>query len=131
VNSWKRALQGVAVCLCATLGLALPATSDSATSDDDLVLPLPPECEGELELVAIVYVADDPTRSMALVGAKRSHLVQIGGWIGERRVLDVGPRSLVLGPIDEPCLARLTERSPYGATPARRPRKRSRSRRRR
>jgi hypothetical protein len=76
-----------------------------------------------------VYAADDPSRSMALVGVKESSLVRIGSWVGDRRVLDMGPRSLVLGPTDEACLMPLTERSPRRPTrPPRR--KRSRSKRR-
>jgi hypothetical protein len=128
VKSWKRILRSVAVCLTITLGFAPSATADSATTDDDGVLPRPPACEDGLELVAIVCAVEDPTRSMALVGAKRSRLVQIGSWLGERQVLDLGPRSLVLGPVEDPCIARLTERSTRRqATPRRR---RSRPRRR-
>ena len=125
---WKRILHLTALGLVIA-GLGLTSTASSEVATAGVTLPRPPACEGELELIAIVYVVDDPARSMALVGVKGSSLVRIGSWIGDRRVLDMGPRSLVLGPTEDACLMRLTERSTR--RPIRPPRrKRSRSKRR-
>jgi len=129
VLKWKRILHLAALGLVVALGSGLAATASSAVATDGATLPRPPACEGELELIAIVYVADDPSRSMALVGVKGSSLVRIGSWVGDRRVLDMGPRSVVLGPTEDACFMRLTERSPR--RPTRLPRRRrSRSKRR-
>jgi hypothetical protein len=129
VPKWKRILQLTVVGMAVAVGSALTSTARSAVATDGPILPRPPACEGELELIAIVYVAEDPARSMALVGIKGSSLVRVGSWIGDRRVLDMGPRSLVLGPTDDACLVRLTERSPRRPTrPPRRRRGRSKRR---
>ncbi|MBW2508278.1 MAG: hypothetical protein JRE81_06585 [Deltaproteobacteria bacterium] len=126
MSIWKQIRRSAAV----GLGWGLFLGASPALATDDPTFPPPPACEGELELIAIVYVADDPARSMALVGIKGSSLVRIGSWVGERRVLALGPRSLVLGPAEDACVMRLAQRSPRRpARPARR--KRSRSKRRR
>jgi hypothetical protein len=84
------------------------------------------ECENELELVAIVYVAENPQRSMALVGAKRGSLVRVGSWLGERQILDIAPRTLVLGPVGDACFVRLQDRSTTKPPPRRRSRRKGR-----
>lgn len=111
--------------LCA----ALAAVTDFGKTSRAKGQSRPPACEADVELVALVYAENDPDRSMALVGAKRSRLVRIGSWIGDRQVIAMGPRSLVLGPVDDPCMARLKERSKHRPATRSKPRRR-RSRRR-
>lgn len=112
------------------LGSGLAGVVSAQEPEDDAVLPLPPACEGELELIGIVYVVEDPERSMAMVGTKGSNLVRVGSWLGDRQILDIGPRLLVMGPEEDPCLMRLTDRTPVRKV-RRTPRRRRRSRRRR
>ena len=84
-------------------------------------------CEIDLEVIAILYVPENPTSSMAIVGDKGSSLVRIGSWVGDRRVVQMAARSLVLGPLEDPCVMRLTDRSPQRrVSPRRRVRKRRR-----
>jgi hypothetical protein len=107
----------------------LSAGVGSALASDEAEPVRPPECEAEVEPIAIVYHVENPARSMALVGDNGSNLVRVGSWLGERQVLEIGPRSLVLGPVEDPCLMRLSDRSPERKVPKRR-RRRRRSRRR-
>lgn len=97
-------------------------------ADDDDALPQPSECDVALDVIAIVYVPEDPTSSMALVGKKGSSLVRIGSWVADRRIIQMEARSLVLGPLEDPCVMRLTDRSPQRKASSRR-RRRSRRRR--
>ena len=119
----KRALIGTAI----AWGLAVPA--GLAMSSDLAAQSPPPACKLDVELVALVYAPENPAKSMALVGAKRGRLVRIGSWVGDRQVIAMAPRSVVLGPVEDPCLMRLTDRSP-SKPPPRSKRRRRRPRRR-
>ena len=108
---------------------AIPAPSAAADEADEASETVRlTECEAEVELIAIVYVAEQPTQSMALVGAKRGSLVRVGSWLGERQILDINPRTMVLGPIGDACFVRLQDRTTTKPPPRRR---RSRRKRRR
>lgn len=107
---------------------ALAAPTRAQTVDGATLLPQPSECDTDLEVIAILYAPENPTSSMALVGDKGSRLVRIGSWVADRRVIQMEARSLVLGPLDDSCLMRLTDRSPRRKVS---PRRRVRSRRRR
>jgi hypothetical protein len=107
----------------AAMIIALAAPVRTRAADDDT--PQPSECDTALEVIAIIYVPEDPTASMALVGDKGSSLVRIGSWVADRRVVQMEARSLVLGPLEYPCVMRLTDRSPRRkASPRRRSRRR-------
>ena len=129
VSIGKERWHVLALGLAVLLGSGLSTWASTAAASGDAEIPRPPPCEGELEVIGIVYVVEDPARSMAMVGTKGSNLVRVGSWIGERQVLDMGPRSLVLGPAEDACLMRLTDRSPVRRTrSSRRGRRRSRRR---
>jgi hypothetical protein len=123
MRSWTRTLLGMAI------GWGLAAPTDLAISSEVAAQSRPPACELDVELVALVYAPEDPAQSMALVGAKRGRLVRIGSWVGDRQVIAMAPRSVVLGPVEDPCLMRLTDRSP-SKPPPRSKRRRRRPRRR-
>jgi len=104
-----------------------PEEAEEPAEETEAKEPRPPACEEDLELVGLVYVPKDPARSLIMVGDKGSRLVRVGETIQGRKVLDVGPRTVYLGPSEDPCVERLTERNTR--KPARR-RRRGRSRRR-
>lgn len=95
-----------------------------ALASDEKETVRPPDCDAKVEPIAIVYHVENPDRSMALVGDNGSNLVRVGSWLGERQVLEIGPRSLILGPVEEPCLMRLSDRTPERKVPKRRRRRR-------
>jgi len=120
VTKGKRILATIAI------GWAISGSSTTATAEEPEDTIHLSECETELELVAIVYVAEDPARSMALVGAKRSSLVRVGSWLGERPILEIEPRTVVLGPVADACFVRLQDRSTTRPPPRRRSRRKRR-----
>lgn len=122
MSPWKPFLWGLAICL------GLSAISESARATTDETQARPPICEADVELVAVVYAENDRASSFAMVGAKGPRIVRIGSWVEDRQVIGMGPRSLVLGPVEEPCVARLTDRSTTRPSRARRRRGRSKRR---
>jgi len=124
LTAWKPAL----LALAAGFGLSVAVGSTAAAQ---AVGWGPPLCDVEVDLLGMVYVVDEPEQSFALVGLTEAKLVRIGSFVAAREVLEMEPRSLLLGPAEDPCLLRLSHAGKQRVTPKPRPRRRKpRSRRR-
>lgn len=94
--------------LCPALAEANPANTkaqqsaaknsgrNKTLSDDKGRDHYPPDCDTEADLIAVVYVADAPQRSFAMVGQKSGAMVQVGSVFEGKRVYAIRPRSLWL-----------------------------------
>ena len=103
-------MAGVAPHIARVLGVGLlvslgpvPAGARPAQGEDGA----PPRCPADekLDVMALVYNAEAPERSLAMValGRNKPRLVSVGSYIAGRVIVAIRPRRLWLGPDHDPC----------------------------